>query len=400
MSRGKAVLRGPGYSDPGGQEKAGQPCSRQPPELCDGARMAVQDDGTTRREPARTPRAFCQPCQDRIIGCLRELTSAYERLQDEIGNPVKRTDHAVRVPFGPSVLIRADIDAQMRSMSAVLAGWAARVRSVPGLELSPPEHLPDTREGIAEACDVLAAHPDPLLALQDGWTARTYMFPPAAEEPPEATCRHCGLRITTGTGDERRHVRGRTRWWLAGKVTGPVAACAHEPAPGKTAGKADVIPAHLLELIGDREIVRQGDGWVTVMDELDGGEAGNEILGLHWDARRILGETKAKPETFDGIPCRACEAMTLERAEPPSDPSLPANHSRCPECGDEMDRETFAQWADTYVSWARSAIQKCRRCQLAESAETEEKRVARHAECCWAHCACEQGEHPRRRAAA
>ena len=391
MSRGKTVSRGPGYSRSAETEETGTPCSRKPPELCDGARLVVQADGTTRREPARTPRAFCTPCRDRIITSVRELASAYVRLQDEIGSPVKRTDHAVRVPFGPSVLIRADIDAQMRSMSAVLSGWAARVRSVPGLELSAPEHLPDTPEGVAEACHVLATHPDPLLSLQKGRTLRTYTFPPAAEEPPESSCRHCGLRITPGSAEERRDVRGRTRWWLAGKVAGPVAACAHEPACPQAAGKPGVIPADLLELIGDREIVRQGDGWLTVVDELNGAEAGNEILKMHWDSRRILGETKAKPETFDGVPCRSCETMTLERAEPPSDPSLSANHSCCPNCGDEMDRETFDQWADTYASWAKGAIAVCKRCQLAEP---------KHAECSWAHCACTEGEHPRRRAVA
>ena len=374
------------------EEDTGHPCNRIPAELCEGAALAWQEDGTAKRIPARTSRAFCEPCRDRIITSLRELSSAYDRLEGEIGNPVRRIDQAVRTPFGPSVLIRTDIDAQTRSMSAVLAGWAARVRAVPGLELSPAGYQPDTPEGIAEACDVLAKHPDPLLALQKGWTLRTYTFPPAAETPPESTCRHCGHRVTPGAGGERRDVRGRTRWWLAGKVTGPVAACAHDPAAAQAADRPDVIPAHLLDLIGDREIIRQGDGWVSVMDKLDGADAGNEILQMHWRARSILGETRQKPETFDGVPCRACEAMTLERAEPPSDPALNANHSRCPRCGDEMDRETFAQWADTYASWAGTAgIRECKRCQLAEP---------KCGECTWFACSCARGEHPRRRAAA
>ena len=173
------------------EEDTGHPCNRIPAELCEGAALAWQEDGTAKRIPARTSRAFCEPCRDRIITSLRELSSAYDRLEGEIGNPVRRIDQAVRTPFGPSVLIRTDIDAQTRSMSAVLAGWAARVRAVPGLELSPAGYQPDTPEGIAEACDVLAKHPDPLLALQKGWTLRTYTFPPAAETwsepPPEST---------------------------------------------------------------------------------------------------------------------------------------------------------------------------------------------------------------------
>ena len=83
--------------------------------------------------------------------------------------------------------------------------------------------------------------------------------------------------------------------------------------------------------------------------------------------------------------------VALERAEPPSDPSLAAMHSRCAACRDEMDREEFSQWADMYASWAHGAgIQVCRRCSLKEP---------RHAECCWHACSCTEGAHPRRPAA-
>jgi len=324
--------RGIRLSVPRQDEQAGQPCSRRPPELCDGARIVVQDDGTSRREPARTPRAFCEPCRSRIITCLEDLPAAWDRLEEAIADPVRRNS-PVRVMPGSRVLVPLEVDALMRPMAAILGGWAARVRHVPGLDLADPGVPHDTPEGVRAACEALARHVTPLLALQAGWTTRVYSWPPGAPMPPEVE-----------------------------------------------------------EEIGGEEIIAAGDGWVKVTVRRSGADAGNEILDLHWRGRRLLGETKGRPESFDGIPCRSCEAMTLERAEPPSDPSLPANHSRCPECGDEMDRETFGQWADTYVSWARGAgIKVCRRCSLAEP---------RHEDCCWAFCSCGEGEHPRRPAAA
>jgi len=327
-------------SDPrqDGQDEAGNPCSRQPPELCDGARLVTQDDGTARREPARTPRAFCQPCESRIIACLGEIPAAWERLEEALGDPVRRAS-PVRVMPGSRVLVSPEIDALMRPMAVILGGWAARVRHVPGLDLADPGLPPDSPEGVRAACEAMARHATPLLSLRAGWTTRVFTWPP-------------GMPMPAGTEDE----------------------------------------------IGGQEIIAIGDGWAKVTVQRSGADAGNEIIDLHWRARRILGETRTRPEAYDGIPCRACEAMTLERAEPPSDPSLPANHSRCPECGDEMDRETFAQWADTYVQWAKGAgIKECRRCGLAARAGTPEDRARLHAECCWEYCKCQDGPHPRRR---
>ena len=327
-------------------EDSGHPCSRKPAELCDGTRIVAGDDGATRREPARTPRAFCDPCRSRILACLDELPSAYERLAAALGDAPVTGVSSVRVPFGPSEPIRAEIDALMRVIAAILPGWETRVRGS-RLQLTPrnPWRDPDTPESVKDAAETIARHVDVLLALEAMPMSRTFTFP--------------------------------------------------FEKPGKTFAKgvaAAPIPAETEAEIGEEEIIRQGDGWVTVAPSLGGADAGNEIIYLHYRARRHLGETKPPPESFDGIPCRACESMTLERAEPPGDPHIAANHSKCPGCGDEMDRETFAQWAETYVAWARGAgIRKCKRCQLAEP---------RHGECTCIGCSCDQGEHPRRRAVA
>jgi len=331
---------------PARDEDQGHLCSRIPAELCDGARLVMQDDGTAKREPARTYQTFCPACRSRLLACLEELTPAYERLEEALGDAPVTGASPVRVPFGPSEPIRAEIDALMRVIAVILPGWESRVRGS-RLRLTPrnPERRTDTPESVKDAAETIGKNIDVLLALEDGRMSRTFTFP--FEKP------------------------GKTF--------------------GRPSDKAP-IPAELEAEIGGEEIIRQGDGWVTVMPHRDGAAAGNEIIDMLYRARRQLGETKPAPDSFDGIPCRSCEAMTLERADPPSDPSLPANHSRCPECGDEMDRETFVQWADTYASWARGAgIKLCKRCSLAEP---------KHEECCWHACSCEDGPHPRRRAAA
>ena len=378
-------------------DDSGRPCSRVPPEFCDGATIAWADDGTSRREPARTPRAFCDPCRSRIITCLEELPYAYWRLGKALGDPPKTGD-SIRAPFGPSEPIRAEVDALMRVTAVILHGWEFRVRRS-RLQLSLRD-TPDilAAESVKDAAEALVTHIDVLLALQPGWMTRTFTFPPGkpgSTPAQEAACRRCGRRIARLIGT------GRGRWYVTDAGGAPVAACAHEPT-GITSSRAlALIPPEIENEISDEEIVTIGDGWVQVTRHVGAAVAGNEILRLHWRARACLGETKAQPESFDGIPCRACDEMTLERAEPPSDPSLAAMHSKCSACKDEMDGEEFAQWADMYASWARGAgIRVCRRCELAGRAETQEKRAVLHAGCCWHACACGQAPHPRRPAAA
>ena len=360
-------------------EDSGIPCSRVPPELCDGARIAVQEDGTSRREPMLTPRAFCEPCRSRIITCLEELPSAYERLAAALGDP-PRTGQQHRAPFGPSEPIRGEIDALMRVTAVILHGWEFRVRRS-RLQLSMRD-TPDilAAASVAAAAETLARQVDVLLALQPGWMTRTFTFPPGkpgATAAQEAACRRCGYRIA------RLVSGGPGRWYLAEAVTGPVGACVHEPAEITASRALGLIPPELEAEIGGDEIVTVGDGWVKATRHVGADAAGNEIIDLHWRARRHLGETKPPPESFDGVPCRNCDEMALERAEPPSDPKSEASKSRCALCKDEMDDAEFAQWCEMYSSWARGAgVQECRRCAL-----------GRHADCVWNLCSCAAGGH-------
>jgi hypothetical protein len=325
------------------EDDTGTPCSRTPAELCDGAKI-TWDNGERRRVPALTSRAFCEPCRSRIITCLGELPSAYARLAAALGD-TPRTGSQIRVPFGPSEPIRGEIDALMRVTAVILAGWDARVRgSRLRLSRGDPRRDIHTAGYVRDAAQTLGKHVDVLLALQPGWMTRVFTFPFAKP--------------------------GKT--FAAG-----------------TAGQAP-IPDEIEREIGHEEIVRVGDGWVKVTTRLGGPAAGNEILDLHYRARRRLGETRPQPESFDGIPCRACDEMSLERAEPPSDPKLAAKKSRCALCKDEMDDAEFAQWCEMYASWAHGAqIQVCKRCT-----------AGRCGECCWHACSCAQVSHPRRPAAA
>ena len=369
------------------EEDTGHPCSRIPPELCDGSRIVWDDDRNSRREPARTSRTFCEPCGSRIIACLEELPPAYGRLAAALGDAPKTGASSVRAPFGPTILLRAEIDALMRVTAVILHGWEARVRGS-RLQLVSRD-TPDILhpESVKDAARTLATHINVLLALQPGWMTRTFSFPPGkpgAIPAQEGTCRRCGRRVA------RLVTAGRRRWYVMDASGAPVPACKHEPREITSSRALALMPAELEAEIGDEEIVTIGDGWVKVTKHIGAGAAGNEILDLHYRARRRLGETRPQPESFDGIPCRACDEMALERADPPSNPDIPANHSKCALCKDEMSREEFAQWADMYASWARgAAIQVCRRCSL-----------GRHEDCCWHACSCVEAVHPRRRAAA
>lgn len=296
-----------------------RPCARVPREWCSGARLVEQPDGTMRREPGLTYQAFCDPCRTRIGACLDELPSAYARLAAAIGDPPRR-GQVVRIPFGPRMPLQPAVDELMRYMAAVLGSWHERVAAV--ARLTPPDtgaSRTDPARTVDHAVTVLSGHLTVMLALMPEQMARV-MTPADAE------------------------------------------AWADDP---------------------DAVTVVRPSGEAHVLRPMSGADAGNEIFDLHYQARRILFETKTQPESFDGIPCRGCEDMALERAEPPSDPNLPVMKSRCASCGDTMDDAEFAAWAKLYAKWADSAgLPSCKRCQ-----------DDRHEQCAWPVCPCRHAGH-------
>lgn len=283
-----------------------QTCARG--SWCSDPRIIREPDGSMTRLPALTPRPFCEPDRSMVANCLEALPSAWERLNAELGER-SRTGNAVRVPPGPRLPLRADVDALMRLTADILASWHERVAAVARLS-APDTLLSRLNHGstVKTAATILHAHLDALLSLPAEPMARI-MTPAAAAE------------------------------------------------------------------LTDGGVVRHGDAHVLL--PLSGADAGLEILSLHYRARKVLGETRSAPETFDGIPCRSCEDMALERAEPPSDPSAPAMHSRCASCGHTMDRQTYCEWAAWSAEWAKRMNLTCRRCAQ-----------GRHDECVYDDCAC------------
>ena len=272
---------------------------------------------------AKTFQVYCAACTGRISTCLEELPAAWDRLEAVIGERPK-TGRAVRVPPGSRVLVRLEVDALQRLMAWVLGSWHERVAMID--RLTPPDMdaaVHHSREAVAAAVGCL--HPDrvgALLALPPEPMGRIMYDPREAEE------------------------------WLA----------VIDPAETGT-------------------VLLSGEAYMT--PRLSGLHAGKEILELHYRARRILGEIRAVPEAFDGVPCRECEEMALERAEPPSDPAEEAKHSRCAACRHEMTRDEYDHWVAMYRSWAESVPGlSCRRCGKGQ-----------HSECKWAACSCRARGH-------
>lgn len=331
--------------------------------------------------PALTWQPYCETCTSRIVNCLTGFPPLYGLLASGGTGPA-RAAGKVRIPAGPRILISPAAEALAGEASAVLAGWAARVRAVPGLQLASPRHPFRSPARVREDCLDLARHRNALLALDAGWTTRVYGRPEAGRWLNRAagTCRKCRRKVT------RSPVSG---WWWAHDGL-PAGFCDHDPGPVAPAvPPSPAAPGDLAEDIGE-EVICEGDGWVKVMRFYGAVQAGAEILELHWHASRLTGQVPAAPDVLDGMPCRSCEAMSsLVRLEqPPPDPVKPPPAAyRCGDCGDEMTRAELTGWAAQYAAWTAGAgILTCRRCDL-----------DLHPECCWPGCTCCRGS--RRRAA-
>jgi hypothetical protein len=325
--------------DPADSESGQRTCSRG--EWCYGRRITTED-GKVTITPAFTPRAYCEKCRLHIGECLSKLPSAYGRLEDELGEPSRRGD-AVRIPFGPRLPLRENVDALLRLMAVTLCGWEARVRAMAPANLlardpSKPIHA---AEAVKRAVETLEDHLSVLLALQPAPMTRSISLAPGRHGMPAVIC-----------------------------------------------GKDGELIERLLP-VAETDIMRLGVDYIATFVPVDGETAGREILQLHYRAQAILGECGQQAETLDGVPCRKCEDMALERAEPPSDPSLPAMWSQCASCRDQMSHEDFAAWAAMYAKWADDAAPTCKRCQ-----------DERCGECVYPGCACPAPHaHPARHAA-
>lgn len=310
--------------EPGQGEQ--QECARGT--YCAGYRLVPDAAGINRRTPGLTYQGFCVADTALIAEKLGELPAAFGRLEADLGSPVRRGE-MIRVPFGPAIPLSEYYDGLIRQIAPGLRAWESRVAEIKHLsaDLAPPLSL----DGVRTAAGTLGRHLSVLLALQPAWMSLTIPRPP---------------------------------------------------------GRAGMPPslADLEEQYGDCEIVRFTIDSVTVMAQRSGTDAGLEIFGWHRKCDLALGETAARPELLDGIPCRVCGDLGLARAEPPSDPAAEPDWSRCPNlaCGDRMDLKTYRAWVARYEAWARSAGPlTCQRCL-----------DDHHSWCIYGGCECATAGHP------
>jgi hypothetical protein len=368
-----------------------------------------------------------------LVQYLGELPGIWHRLGEAKMKPAK-TGRAVRIPPGSRVLIGTEPDALQQEAAAVIGGWAARVRDVPGLSLSRHGYPHGSQEQVTEDCRVLALHHVPLLALAPGEMLRTWTFAPAKPGPAAAApavgqdrrpgppaprparCRRCSLLLTPSPSGKY--------WWPAscthagavpvlvpaedasGDPLPPVTVahqcracgkklpaawqpprCRHEPASA-AAPAPDAIPAEIEAEVAGLEIVYSGDGWVSCLTSLGGEDAALDVFDLRKAGVLLLAETPAPAEGRDGVPCRECDRMSSLEVLPftPPDPGKPEPpFIRCSKCRAVMTRTQYDDWTRQYDAYARGAgIKTCQRCERGLCSR-----------CQWDRCSCRAAGHKR-----
>jgi hypothetical protein len=201
--------------------------------------------------PVSEWRPWCDGCEEWIGYCLRDLPGYWLRLAAMTGDPLQ-SETPVRTPFGPQLPVREDVDAHMRMMAAVLAGWEMRIRRVARYSLPQAEARIDTPEAVRDTCDFLRRHIRALLTLDRQPMRRTFSLPLSEE---------------------------------------------------------------IAAMIADEPSFGTGSGYVSVMWPVGGREAGQEVLHLHYRCRSLLLETSPPAELLIP-PCRRCYHRALRRAWP------------------------------------------------------------------------------------
>lgn len=279
-------LRAAQQRDQGEGDRA---CARG--EHCAGKKIILQGDERT-IVPARTSRPFCLRCESHIVQCARELPAFYLRLAFMLGDPAQ-SSVAVRSPFGPQTPVREDVDAHMRLMAALLAGWDRRVRIVKKLTLPDPDARHDTVAAVQAAAGTLVKFPAVMFALDRAWTMRAFRWPVNEELTP----------------------------WLS-----------------------------------DCEIVRTGEGYGVLMIQASGEDAGREVQYLHHRARSILLETNPPVELLV-MPCRECTHRTLRRAWADSQADLYSKCDRCGDEMTQAEYDANAKrWTSYYRAHQRAKL--------------------------------------------
>jgi hypothetical protein len=276
-----------------------RPCARG--EHCARSTVTVLDNGTSRHEPALGYQAFCPGDEAAIAAALAGMPRQYAHLLAEIGNPSRR-GQVIRVPFGPRIPLRLDIDSLTRFTREILSCWEERVRTAAGRSVLDTDASRKRRGLVAvrDSAGTLGLNLSVLLALQ-----------------PEPVDRTMDLM-------QVQRIKEGELW------------------------------DHLLD--GTIHVSRLA-GMAGIIAVLDGSHAGTEILTLEYLARAVLGQTRQRPEELEGVPCRdpggGCGWRTLVRAELPSRDDEPVWWSLCTRCGDKMAETEYREWVALCAAYER-----------------------------------------------
>ena len=155
--------------DPGDDGK--RDCARG--EWCSDS-VTVTEGGEATRKPARSYQPFCPKDRRCVETDLHQIPAQFVHLAAEIGNPVKN-GQMVRMPFGPRIPIRIDIDTLMRAIEESLSSWHERVADIDSLSYPLTEDSRSQRQMVAvrNAERVLIHRVDILLALGPAPMGRT-----------------------------------------------------------------------------------------------------------------------------------------------------------------------------------------------------------------------------------
>jgi hypothetical protein len=232
--------------------------------------------------------SFCLRDYRHVARCLDELPEKYVDLRSQLGSKTPQGDDRVSGSRTPPVPVRLDFDELIRDMLLILCSWEEQLRSAAQLTPLDTAMSRHRRDEVALPAAV---------ALLTAHFDRLLVLPPAP----------------------MRRIRSMR--------------------------SAAELPEGTLGL------VHPAGGYAEVILDLSGADAGLELISLHYRCRSALRQTSAPPEKLDGIPCRRCDMLSLERAAPPRAPDAPEYWSECAQCGQLMSREEYVNWVKLYAAW-------------------------------------------------
>jgi len=268
-------------------EEGQRPCARG--NWC-AASYIITEAGETRHEPALGFQPFCIRDETYVARCLSEIPEQYVRLSLELGKPSMR-GATVRVPFGPRVPIRVDVDALMALIAESLVSWHERIADTNSLDFPTASMSRLRREGraVARAADVMAPRLSSVLALEAAPMSRAWPLRDLDTLPEDAS-----------------------------GIVHPEHVDATVDLSGADAG---------LEFINLRHLARALLGETRAKPE--------ELVGVPCRADE-------------------CGWRAVYRAELPSHEDEPEWWTECARCGDRMSEEEYREWVALCAAYERN----------------------------------------------